>query len=186
MKKFTASELCYMGLFTAIIVVLSWVSIPMPWGVPITLQTFAVALCGYAFDKWRSSLCVAVYILLGLVGVPVFSGMNGGAGVLFGPTGGYIFGFLLMAFFCGLAQEIRISSSKGRTFNVVIKILIGVFGLLCCHALGIVVLKNVSGMDWGKTILVGTLPYLIKDVASIAAAYFAAIAVRRVMRLKRA
>ena len=174
-----------MGLMTAIIVVLSWVSIPMPWGVPVTLQTFAVALCGYSLGKWRSSICVAVYILLGLVGVPVFSGMKGGAGVLFGATGGYIIGFLFMAFFCGLAQEIQIKAFKNRTLNLIVKILLGVVGLLLCHALGILMLKNVSGMGWGQSVLVGTLPYLIKDVASIVGAYFAALAVRRVMRLKR-
>lgn len=186
MKKITALDLCYMGLMTAVIVVLSWVSIPMPWGVPVTLQTFAVALCGYALGKWKSTICVAVYMLLGFIGIPVFSGMKGGAGVLLGPTGGYIIGFLCLAFLCGLAQEIRAGRIQSRTLFVVIKILLGVAGLVCCHALGIVVLRNVSGMDWGQTILVGTLPYMIKDIASVAAAYFAALAVRKVMRLKHA
>ena len=82
------------ALFTAITAVLSQTAIPTPFDVPLTLQTFAVALCGYALGvKWGLA-SIATYILLGVCGVPVFSGFKSGAQVLFGATGGFIFGFL--------------------------------------------------------------------------------------------
>ena len=89
------------ALFTAITAVLSQTAIPTPFDVPLTLQTFAVALCGYVLGvKWGLA-SIAAYILLGTVGVPVFSGFRGGVQVLFGATGGFIFGFLFLTGLCG-------------------------------------------------------------------------------------
>ena len=87
-------NITFAALFTAITAALSQAAIPTPFGVPLTLQTFAVALCGYVLGiKWGLA-SIITYILLGVFGVPVFSGFKGGAQVLFGATGGFIFGFL--------------------------------------------------------------------------------------------
>ena len=96
-------NLVYVALGAALITVCSWISIPMT--IPFTLQTFAVCLIA-ALLGWRNGLeAVVVYILLGAVGLPVFSGFKGGIGALLGMTGGYIVGFLFTALVVGLAAD---------------------------------------------------------------------------------
>ncbi|MEG1426953.1 MAG: biotin transporter BioY, partial [Oscillospiraceae bacterium] len=101
----TTINLVMTGLFAAVVVVLTMISIPMPSGVPITLQTFAVALCGYLLGRKYGVASVLVYMAIGAIGLPVFSGFHGGVGALVGLTGGFIWGFLPMAFLCGLAVK---------------------------------------------------------------------------------
>ena len=82
------------ALFAAVITVCSWISLPV-FAVPITLQTFAVFSALLILGGKYGTMSVLVYILLGSVGAPVFSGFRGGLSALMGPTGGYIVGFLL-------------------------------------------------------------------------------------------
>lgn len=126
------------GLFAAIIAVLTLVTIPMPSGVPITLQTFAVALCGYSLGCAKGTAATFVYVALGAVGLPVFSGMKGGFSVLVGPTGGYIYGFVGMAALCGLGAYLFETYKAGgrghegaRTAAAVVCGLCGIGGLSC-------------------------------------------------------
>ena len=94
--KISTKTIVTVGMFTAVLAVLSILQIPMPTGVPITLQTFAMALCGYVLG-WQSGVAATLlYIVLGTVGVPIFAGMSAGPGVLFGYTGGFIFGFIFL------------------------------------------------------------------------------------------
>lgn len=175
MKKVPIRSICFVALFAAVISVLSILSIPTPWGVPFTLQTFAVALCGCVLGKKYGSIATAVYVLLGLIGVPVYAGMSAGPSVLAGPTGGYIIGFIFMAFFCGLAYDFLIR--KHPLFLV-----FAVIGLACCHGLGIVQLKLYYKMTWAGAALAGTVPYILKDVISVAIAFLLAAAVRKALR----
>ena len=92
--------MCSVALFTAVICILSIWQIPLPSGVPITLQTFALALCGYVIGAKLGAISATLYLLLGLIGLPVYAGMAAGPGVLFGPTGGFIFGFIFLSLFC--------------------------------------------------------------------------------------
>ena len=90
------------GIFTAILALLSQIAIPLPGGVPVTLQTFAVCLCGYFLGK-KDGLCsLCVYVMLGICGAPVFTGFSGGFYHFLGGTGGFIIGFIILAFLCGL------------------------------------------------------------------------------------
>ena len=90
-------QLCSAALLAALTAVCSQLTIPTPWQVPISMSTFAVFLSGALLGvKWGTA-AQGVYLLLGLVGVPVFSGMRGGAQVLAGPTGGYLIGYLAAA-----------------------------------------------------------------------------------------
>ena len=94
--KISTKTIVTVGMFTAVLAVLSILQIPMPTGVPITLQTFAMALCGYVLG-WQSGVAATLlYIVLGTVGVPIFAGMSAGPGVLFGYTGGFIFGIIFL------------------------------------------------------------------------------------------
>lgn len=100
-QKITTIVLC--ALFAAITAILSQIAIPMPSGVPVTLQTFAIALCGFYLCTARATVSTVVYVLLGAVGVPVFSGFKGGIASIVGPTGGFIIGFIAMAAISGIA-----------------------------------------------------------------------------------
>ena len=103
MKDKKIRMLVFTALFAALIVVFAQLQIPMPGLVPISLATFGVMMCGLVLG-WRwGALAVAVYILLGAVGVPVFAGFKGGVSALLGPTGGYIIGSLPYAALAGLA-----------------------------------------------------------------------------------
>ena len=165
MKKWITS-----AMFAAIIAVLSQIAIPMPAGVPVTLQTFAIALCGYILG-WRFGLAATLlYLMIGAVGAPVFASFSGGIGVLFGMTGGYLSGFLFMAVLCGLGANCL---SKVAAAGL------GLAGLALCHALGVVQFAAVTGSSMLYAFTVASLSYLIKDVVSVAIAYFVSLVVRR-------
>ena len=103
--KMTIRDYCYIGLFTSLIAVMAQISIPMPAGVPMTLQTFAVPLAGIVLGRKRGFFAAAVYVLIGAVGVPVFAGFTGGIGILLGATGGFLVSFPLMAYMAGFGME---------------------------------------------------------------------------------
>lgn len=98
-------DLCLIGLFVALICVLAQVSIPMPYGVPMTLQTFIIPLGGILLGARRGTIAALVYVLLGAVGVPVFAGFSGGLGIVFGVTGGFIISFPLMPLLAGIGAK---------------------------------------------------------------------------------
>ena len=168
MKKLGIKEIVYVGVFAAIIAALSQVSFPLPSGVPVTLQTLAIALTG-ALLGWKLGLCaVVVYIILGCVGVPVFAGFSGGIGVLLGSTGGYIIGFL----FTGI---IYIIFTKFVSKKIVVKIIALVLGLAVCYAFGTAWFMNVYIKTSGEVGLLTVLgwcvfPFIIPDLLKLALA----------------
>ena len=85
------------GVMTAVICIMAQISIPMPFGVPMTMQTFAVAIAGIILGSKNSSIATLIYVLIGSVGIPVFSNFTGGYERLVGPTGGFILSFPLIA-----------------------------------------------------------------------------------------
>jgi len=93
------------ALFTAFTAVMAQISIPMPLGVPMTMQTFAIMLAGNVLGARRGFVSILVYVLLGIAGVPVFARLSGGLGIVFGPTGGFILSFPLMAWIVGRGAE---------------------------------------------------------------------------------
>lgn len=168
MKKQHLRNLIFCGVFAAAIAVLSLISIPLPSGVPITLQTFIIAFTGFYLGPKYGTASVAVYILLGSVGVPVFSGFKGGIGVLLGVTGGFIFGFILLVFLCGIKRD-----------KIVINLLFSVLGLALCHLCGVLQFSVITQTEFISAFFVVSLPYLLKDVISVAAAKFIALAVSK-------
>ncbi len=161
------------GMMTAVTAVLSQIQFPLPSGIPVTLQTFSVALAAYVLGWKMGTASVAVYILLGAVGVPVFAGFSGGISVIAGLTGGYIWGFLIMALFCGLAREQK---------NLFLTAALSLLGLAGCHIPGVVQFSLLTGRGMTEAFLLASAPYLIKDAASVAAAYFVTKAVRAGLR----
>lgn len=162
MKKqnFTTQSMVKTGMFTAVLAVLSILQIPMPTGVPLTLQTFAMALCGYVLGSWSGTGAVALYLAVGTVGVPVFAGMKGGIAVLTGPTGGFLFGFLFLAWLCGAGVGKNKITAMGA----------GLIGLAFCHLLGMLGFVLAAGVSLPQAFVTVSLPYLVKDALSVAVA----------------
>lgn len=170
-------NIIYIGLFAAVITVLAQLSVPTPGGVPMTLQTFGVALCAYVLGWKRGSLSYLVYFLLGLCGVPVFAGFTGGLARLFGPTGGFLLGFFLLSLSCG--HSFPWGTDKKKTMAPLPSILLGIVGLLCCHCLGVLHIARLSAVSPTESFLLFSLPYLMKDILSVIAAFFIAKLLRR-------
>ena len=101
-SKFSVRDICYAGLFAAVIAVMAQISIPMPLGVPMTMQTFAITLAAVVLGSKLSAIASLVYLALGAVGVPVLANFSGGFDKFVGPTGGFLISFPLMAYIIGL------------------------------------------------------------------------------------
>ena len=155
-------SLIFAALFTAVICVFSQIALPTPV-LPVTLQVFAVCLCGYLLGAEFSLLSVLCYILLGAVGLPVFYGFQGGAQHLFSLTGGFIFGFLPLSFCCGVFIK-----SKSN----LLKIIFGVIGVLICHLIGVLQFCAVSANGFFESFLIASLPYLLKDIPLCVLAFY--------------
>ena len=93
-SKFRTKDLTYTAVFTALLAVCSWIAIPTPARIDFTLQTMGIFLAVGILGGKRGTLAILAYLLLGLVGAPVFSGFSGGPGALLTPSGGYLVGFL--------------------------------------------------------------------------------------------
>lgn len=169
-KTLSTQTIAMIGMFTAVLAVLSILQIPMPSGVPITLQTFAVALCGYVLGSKKGTLSIALYLIIGFIGLPVFTGMTGGIGKLFGFTGGFLYGFLFLAFFCGLGIRLQ---------NKVLAVILGIAGLLICHILGAFHYSLIAETGFVPAFLLVSLPYMVKDVLSVIGAYLVALVLRK-------
>lgn len=157
----------------AVLAVLSQLSIPLPSGVPLTMQTFAVALTAYVLGPGLGAAATAVYILLGAAGIPVYAGFGAGVGVLFGTAGGFLWGFLFMAALCGMGI-----SRDNRALQAALS----AAGLAVCHLLGVLQFMLVMGMGFRESFILVSLPYLLKDALSVAAAFTVALALRRALR----
>jgi len=131
--------------------------------VPITGQTFAVLMAGILFGARRGSLCVLTYIAEGALGLPVFAMGRAGIGVLLGPTGGYLAGFLAAAYVTGLLAENGWDRRAGTT------ILTMIFGNVIIYTFGLLWLCCLTGI--GKNVLsIGLYPFVIEEIFKMALA----------------
>lgn len=161
-SRISVKDMAFVAMFSALIAVCSIISIPIG-EVPITLQTFAVCLAAAMLGWKRGTLSVFIYVLLGAVGVPVFAGMSGGIGILAGPTGGYIIGFIPAALIIGLAADKWERKALSLTISMVV-------GVLVCYAIGTVWFMVVTGMGVGESLMLCVVPFLIPDGVKIALA----------------
>ncbi|QGY39933.1 biotin transporter BioY [Pseudodesulfovibrio cashew] len=129
--------------------------------VPISMQPFFIFLAGYVLGARRGALAVGLYLLAGTIGLPVFAGGKSGLGHLLGPTGGYLFGFMVSAWLCGLAghHERVIPWIKGLAF--------GAGALLTAYAAGAAWLKFALGLTWYKAWLAGVVPFIPWDAVKV-------------------
>lgn len=158
------SRMIKIALMAALVGILSYISVPIP-PVPITAQTIAVMLTGLLLPPIDAMLSILIFILLGAIGVPVFSNGSSGLGVIFGPTGGYIFGFLVSAGF--------ISYFKGTGKNIYRNLMVTLIGgIFVIYLIGIPWLAKAYSMDIISAIKAGALPFLIGDFLKVILASF--------------
>ena len=157
-------------MFTALLVVLSQIAIPFPTGIPVTLQLFAVMLAGACLGWLYGPVSVLVYLALGAIGLPVFSGFAGGVAAFASYTGGFLASFPLVAAFSGFAAE-RKSKAGG--------IFLALLGVIFCHLLGVFWYSFVSGLTVWLSVLSVSLPYIGKDALLAFGVYFLARMLKR-------
>ena len=162
-------DMAFIALGAVVIIVCSWISIPTV--VPFTLQTFAVFFLLSLLGGKRATFSILIYILLGAVGVPVFSGFKGGFGVLAGPTGGYVFGFILMGILYMLCEKLF----GRRMKKLPVSLLTMLIGLVICYVFGtawfILVYAGPSGgVGIGAALAMCVFPFIIPDLVKMALA----------------
>lgn len=164
--KIRTRDIAYIAIFTALMAVCSWISIPT--AIPFTLQTMAVFLAVGLLGGKRGTIAVAAYVLLGAVGAPVFANFSGGVGILLGQTGGYILGFIGSALLMWALER----SLGGKLWGLGLSM---VLGLLVCYAFGTAWFMVVYPMG-GESVTLWTaltwcvFPYVVFDLIKIALA----------------
>lgn len=163
-QRFTTRDMAMIGLMTAVTCVLAPMSIPIG-PVPISLTNLVLYFSIYLIGTKFALVSYVIYLLLGLVGLPVFSGFTGGPAKLAGPTGGYLIGFLLMIWIAG----VFITRSKGKKW---IDLTGMVIGTAAVYTVGTIWLSVQSGMDPRAALFAGVIPFLPGDAVKIILALF--------------
>ncbi len=176
-SHFTTRDLVLGGMFAAVLAVISQMSIPLPTGVPITIQVFGIALTG-AVLGWKLGLfATLVYILLGAVGLPIFANFQGGVRVLAGVTGGYIWAWPFMAALCGIRLR-----TANKSLNMACSILLALIGLALVEIIGGLQWAALSGdQTVGGVFLYSMVAFVPKDILITILAVVLSMPVRRLL-----
>lgn len=153
MSRFPVRKMTLCAFFAALMAVCAWIGVPLGDTV-FTMQTFGVFLTlGLLGGRW-GTVSILIYLLLGAVGVPVFSAFRGGIGAILGPTGGYLWGFLFSGLVYWAVEKIG-------------KIPAMVLGLLTCYGCGTLWYMQYTGGGWQLVALQTVVPYLIPDIVKL-------------------
>lgn len=167
-KKMTTLDMVYIGMFAIVMAICAWINIPGP--VPFTLQTLGVfAAIGILGGK-RGTIAVAVYILMGIAGLPVFAGFKGGPGAIIGVTGGYIVGFIATALVMWAFEKMFARSKKMLIISMIA-------GLVVCYAFGtawfmVLYTRTTGSIGLGAVLSMCVIPFIIPDLIKIFIAYY--------------
>ena len=155
-----------MALLAAVLCVSSYINIPLPFSpVPITAQLLVVFMIALLLRPKCAVITVLVWLLLGVIGLPVFAGGNGGIGALAGPTGGYIVGYLLAGWIVS-AVCVQVTKEYQKAIAMIL------IGLPIVYLAGTFWLKAVTGISWQAVLVTGVLAYVPGDIAKAVAAIF--------------
>ncbi len=178
--KLRTYDMVLIAMFAVLMAVCSWISIPIE--VPFTLQTFGLFLTVGVLGGKRGTFAILIYILLGAIGVPVFSGFSSGLGVLMGTTGGYIAGFLLS----GLAMWGLERMIGRKTWALALSM---VCAMIIYFSFGTVWFMAVYTQSTGAVGLTAVLswcviPFIVPDLLKMALALMLSNKLRRIMKLQ--
>lgn len=166
-------DLTKMTLLTALLCISSYIIIPLPFSLAsITAQTIIVNLIAFLLKPKQVFTTIGVFLLLGLIGIPVFSGGAGGPAALFGPTGGYLFGYLLSATVISLLRGSKFNFKKCVFLSIVV-------GMPIIYILGAAYMKCITGMTLSATIASAILPFIPLDLVKCVIAAFLAETIKR-------
>ena len=157
--KLTVKDMAYCAIGAALLSVSAWISIPMPQ-VSFTMQSFAVFFILGLLGGRRGTISIGIYLFLGFVGLPVFSGFRGGVGVILGVTGGYIWGFLL----AGLLYW-AVTSLLGKRLHI--RLIAMILGMAVCYGCGTAWYLHAYGGSIGPVLATCVVPYLLPDGVKI-------------------
>lgn len=163
MFRLSTSQISRIGLFTALTIIMSQISIPMPYGVPMTMQTFIIPLVAFLLGKKEGVYVSIIYMLLGMIGLPVFAGFSGGLGIVLGPTGGFILSFPLMAYFSGIASE------KKKSYQIIIWLTLGA---AINYLVGMFYFSMVTSNSISVAFTACVLPFIPTSIIKIGLVYF--------------
>ncbi|GCF94070.1 biotin synthesis protein BioY [Enterococcus florum] len=173
--KLSTREMVFAALFAALTGVLAQLTIPFG-PIPLTMQTFAVAFTSTLLGKKIGTLTVLLYLFMGAIGLPVFAGGNAGFSVIFGPTGGFLIGFVFTALSIGwILENTRKTYFWAITANLT--------GALITLLFGVLWLKVSAGMPWQGALAAGMIPFLVPSaIKAVLAGYLGLLIMRRLPR----
>lgn len=157
----STKKVCLVGLMTAVTCILAPISIPLPFTlVPISLTNFVIYFSVGLLGWKLATISYFVYLLIGFCGLPVFSSFTGGASKLFGPTGGYLIGFIFLAIVAGIFME------KGK-LKLIPSLLGMLMGTAIVYAFGTVWLGFQTGMNFYESLWAGVIPFIPGDLVKM-------------------
>lgn len=170
--KITTKELILCSVFAAFISIFAQIALPLPFtAIPLTLQVFAIAITGIILGSKLGFISLLIYLLLGGVGLPVFSNFSGGIASLVGPTGGYLLGFPLMAFIIGYFRE---------KFNYSNTLIVGLLlGLFVDYTTGTLMFSVISGNTIYQSLVYCVIPFIFTDLLKLTLAFIVGSTVYR-------
>ena len=175
--KVKIRSITLIAMFTAVMAVCSQISIPLPFSpVPFSMGIFAVFLTGALLTKYQAFAALVVYLLLGAVGIPVYSQFSGGISVLIGPTGGYLVAYAIMAFLIAFACE------KFPKHSYLASMISMHLSLMICYLLGSGWLAIQTGTNFGAALMTGALPFAVFDIIKAVLSASLAFALRKALK----
>lgn len=180
MKKNLTLRIVLIAIFASLIAIGSWISIPIT--VPFTLQTLVIFILILTLNLRDSLICISLYILLGIIGVPVFSGFKSGLAAIMGPTGGYIIGFIFMPIVYFFSNKCFSKIIKKDFF---VKIIGLILSTLICYIFGTIWFMTVytSDITLTKTLLLCVIPFIIPDILKMLLAILISDRLSKIIKL---
>lgn len=174
--KLNTKDLIICAMFASITAILAQIAIPIPFStVPLTMQVFAVTISGVILGAKKGFISQVIYILLGAIGMPVFAQMSGGAGIIFGYTGGFIIAFPLMALLIGFISE------KYNSISIIMIAMIG--ALIINYTIGTLWYSFVAGVGFMEGFMVCVVPFILVDLVKVGLAATVGLTIKK--RIKR-
>lgn len=165
-KRFSVRSMCYISIFATLISISGYIFIPLPIStVPVTAQSLSVMLTGSLLPAGHAAASVLVFLLMGAIGFPVFSGGNAGLGIITGKTGGYLLGFLAGAVFISILKGRKPGFLRLTAINAV-------GGIFIVYIFGVLWLNRITAIGLGNAVIFGALPFIPGDIVKVVIAAF--------------